>query len=152
MEELLFRGAVLDAFSEKKRTYAIMASALLFALMHYSLGQFLYALAAGAVIATLAVITGSVGVAIIVHMAQNLVSFVFSVLALRMPENIYARVADIAFLLFFAIAVLGVIYFVRNSSELQATAKPITADNGKKPAVETLLYAVLALLLTVLNF
>ena len=50
-EELLFRGAVLDAAEDAGRVKKILLSALLFALMHCSLHSFFYAFAAGAVIA-----------------------------------------------------------------------------------------------------
>lgn len=109
-EELLFRGAVFDAFGGRSPRVRIAVSALLFALMHYSVGQFFYALAAGAVIAIFAYVTGSIIFAVCVHFAQNLTSFVFSVLASVMKESTFSTLSSVTFIAFLILALLGAVY------------------------------------------
>ena len=152
MEELLFRGAVLDAFSDEKGSVAVTVSALLFALMHYSVAQTAYAFAAGVVISLIAVITGSVKLAIAVHFAQNFISFVFSALMLLIPKGAYAVISNVTFAVFLAVAVIGAAWFVLKRNELFQKNAPVTDEKPKKPIAELVLYTLLAIILTVLNF
>ena len=59
VEEILFRGVVLHAFSDRSDNARIVISATTFALMHGNIRQFFYAFATGLVIATFAIITDS---------------------------------------------------------------------------------------------
>jgi membrane protease YdiL (CAAX protease family) len=152
MEELLFRGAVLDAFSDKKDTVAVIVSALLFALMHYSVTQMLYAFAAGIVISLIAVMTGSVRLAIVIHFSQNFVSFVFSVLALIIPTKIYVLVSDITFEVFLAVTVIGGVWFWLKKDVIFKKNAPVTDKKTQNSTAELVLYTLLAIILTVLNF
>ena len=154
LEEILFRGAVFDAIDGRKPSVRVVISALLFALMHYNLSQFFYAFAAGAVIALFAYITGSLRFAISVHLAQNLVTFIFSVLSLKLGAGIYATVSLIAFIVFAAVAFFGAIYLIygaikRKNTEISAPEK---AQNEKMTISTLVLYIVIAALITVLNF
>lgn len=152
MEELLFRGAVLDAFSDKKDTVAVIVSALLFALMHYSVTQMLYAFAAGIVISLIAVMTGSVRLAIVIHFSQNFVSFVFSVLALIIPTKVYVLVSDITFAVFLAVTVIGGVWFWLKKDVIFKKNAPVTDKKTQNSTAELVLYTLLAIILTVLNF
>lgn len=154
LEELLFRGAVLDAFSGYSDAVRIVAAAIMFALMHYNLGQLLYAFVAGLVIAFFTCVCGSVVVAIVIHFVQNAISFVFSVLSTTLDKNVYQTVSLVSFWLFLALAIIGAVYVVISLKRENAnpTTKPVTAKSLKNIAPEVVFYAILALVLSVLNF
>ena len=122
-EELLFRGVILNAFSERSGGTRIIISALAFALMHGNIRQFFYAFAAGLVIAYFSVITGSLVFSVLLHFSANLVTFIFAVLKEFISVKIYTRVSLIAFLSF---AVIGIIccvsFFIREKGKIKMSA------------------------------
>lgn len=77
LEELLFRGTVLGGLVELYgEVFALAASALLFALAHFSLIQTPPALLAGIVLGLLYLKTGTLFAPIIAHCAYNTAAFV----------------------------------------------------------------------------
>lgn len=107
LEEALFRGALLHALSGRKAATRILLSATLFALMHGSLYQLFYAAAAGAIIASFTVITGSLKLAAAVHLGANTVSFIFSLLSVHLPAETYKTVSLAVLAAFAATALLS---------------------------------------------
>ncbi len=73
-EELLFRKALLDRLKPYGEGFAILASALLFALVHGNLFQMLYAFAVGGFFGYVALRTGGVRWTIPLHAGVNFVS------------------------------------------------------------------------------
>lgn len=109
LEETLFRGAILHAFSGRKTATRILLSAIFFALMHGSLYQLFYAAAAGAVIAAFTVITGSLKLAVAVHFGANAVTFIFSVLSVHLPLDLYKKVSAVSLAVFAAAALFSAV-------------------------------------------
>lgn len=79
-EELLCRYLCLAPFAEKRPTAAVWISAILFSLLHTNPVQIPYALFAGLFLGAIAVLTRSVWVPILFHLANNLVSALFVIL------------------------------------------------------------------------
>ena len=75
VEECLFRGALLNRLQPYGDSFAIAASAVLFALMHNSLPQLFLALGVGSVLGWLAVRTGTLRTGILLHMLVNLLDW-----------------------------------------------------------------------------
>lgn len=76
-EELLFRGLFLPALSRRyNRSFALVASSILFGLVHGVLGAILYAVIAGLVLGLVRLRTGSVLPCIAMHGAFNAVPVV----------------------------------------------------------------------------
>lgn len=86
-EEFLFRGAVLGALLPYGKTTAVLGSALLFGFMHQSADQFFYTTAAGVVLALLVLNSGSIWVAVLLHMFNNLFTVVQNVLYAQMGRE-----------------------------------------------------------------
>lgn len=80
VEEFAFRGVVLSHLRKYGNTFAILASSLLFGLVHGNLVQIPFAFAAGCILAYIDILTDSMLPSIIVHFLNNAVSAV-SVLA-----------------------------------------------------------------------
>ena len=89
-EEFLFRGLVLGNLLPYGKTVAIIGSALLFAAMHQSFGQFLYSAAAGIFMGLLYVHSRSIWPSTIVHLLNNLLSFVQVIVYARIPNEAMA--------------------------------------------------------------
>ena len=75
VEEYLFRGALLSRLRPYGDSFAIAASAVLFAFMHNSLPQLFLGLGIGTVLGWLAVRTGSLRTGILLHMLVNLLDW-----------------------------------------------------------------------------
>lgn len=71
-EELLFRGVVYGNLRPFGKTFAVLGSALTFALMHQNVGQFFYTMVAGVILALIYEVTGSIWGSIFLHLFNNL--------------------------------------------------------------------------------
>ena len=74
-EELLFRGVILDRLLPYGKTAAILISAFTFGLMHGSFSQLFFATVAGIMLGLCYTETGSIWPGVIVHMLNNLWSY-----------------------------------------------------------------------------
>lgn len=70
-EELLFRGFVLNALSPVDRTFGLVATSLLFGLMHGNFNQMFNGFLLGLLLGYIALKSGSIIPSIIVHMIAN---------------------------------------------------------------------------------
>ena len=86
VEEFLFRGLVLSNLLPYGRTTAILASALLFGMMHQNVEQLLYTTVAGLVLGYLYVKTRSIWVCVMLHFVNNFISVLQTVLLERLSE------------------------------------------------------------------
>ena len=89
-EEFLFRGLVLGNLLPYGKSVAIVGSALMFAAMHQNFGQFLYTAVAGIVMGFLYVRSRSIWPSTLVHMLNNLLSFVQVILFARIEDEMMA--------------------------------------------------------------
>lgn len=79
VEEFAFRGVVLGHLRRYGNTFAILASSLLFGLMHGNAVQIPFAFAAGCIMAYADVLAGSLLPSLILHFLNNLVSALGSI-------------------------------------------------------------------------
>ncbi len=143
-EETLFRGAVFHGSEGQNKIFRIALSAVLFALMHYSIERFFYALAAGFVISLFFVKYGLL-FSMLLHAGANLVTWIFTVLrsfnyseALVTAEYIFAAI-------FAVISVVGcVVWFIKHKKAPEGSDA-----GGFKIEREIVLYAVFSVILTV---
>ena len=150
-EEILFRGAVLNAFGDTDKLKTIFVSAVLFALMHYNITQTLYAFAAGLIIAFFALKTRSLTFALLLHIGSNLITFIFTVLQSLLPVEKYQKISLISAFCFALISIVGlvikIIRFKRPEKEIKKPRENIAVSLGP----ELVVYAILALVLSMLN-
>lgn len=113
-EELLFRGVVFRKIRLMAGSRAaIVGSALLFASVHVNLVQFLYAALVGALLAFLVERTGNLAMAVLGHMAANMVAVIRSETG-WLDFSYEADVAGIGFtLVMFGLAAAIVWYIAR---------------------------------------
>ncbi len=79
VEEFAFRGVIMGSMKKYGNGYAIIASGLLFGLMHGNLVQIPFAAALGCVLGYVAVVTDSIWPAVLIHFLNNFFSAVSSV-------------------------------------------------------------------------
>lgn len=152
-EELLFRGIVLNAFESTRNSKKLLLSALLFALMHYSMLSFFYAFVAGAVLSYFAIRTGSVSFTMLVHLTQNLTVFIFSVLKVYLNSDVFAIASRVSFVIFALTAIFGTAYLVVFELRKQKKCTDTTPiEHRSSLAKEVLIYIILATVFTTLNF
>ena len=89
-EEFLFRGAILSNCRPFGRSNAIIISAVLFALMHQNAAQLLYTFAEGIVLGLVYEYTGSIWSCTILHLFNNLISVMQSVVISKYGETSHA--------------------------------------------------------------
>lgn len=80
IEELAFRGVVLQSLRKYGDGFAIGCSAFLFGLMHANMTQVPFAVIAGLALGYVTVVTGSLKTGMIVHFLNNFISVLLSVL------------------------------------------------------------------------
>ncbi len=122
-EELFFRKAMIDRLSGFHPVTAILFSALLFALMHGNLTQFLYALPVGVLFGIIYYRTQNIGYTVLLHMAVNTIGGLVAQLVSQEREDVmYNGVKlfnwqDIIMLLYvplvLGLLVTGVIFLIR---------------------------------------
>lgn len=88
LEEMVFRGFVLRALLPYGRRFAVGVSSALFALMHGNVLQIPFALIVGLACASLALRTGSLWPACLLHFGNNLLSVLLEYAGLRGGESV----------------------------------------------------------------
>lgn len=87
VEEFLFRGLILSNLRPYGATTAVVASALLFGVMHQNVGQLFYATVAGLVLGYIYVKTESIWPCVLLHFVNNFISVLRSALVERLPAD-----------------------------------------------------------------
>ncbi len=122
VEELLFRGVVLKHLAPFGKTAAVLASALLFGLMHQNAGQFFYATVAGLALGYVLLQTRSLWCCILVHFCNNFLSLFSSALGERLPgreATVLLFSLDMAVFLFGIVATVALILHAKGTPEGQ---------------------------------
>ncbi len=86
-EELLFRGVIYTNLRPYGKVFAILASSVLFGLMHTNVAQFFYTTVAGIMMAIIYEVTGSIWGGIFMHMFNNLYAVFQTAVLYRYDET-----------------------------------------------------------------
>lgn len=148
-EEILFRGAVMDALNGFGDKTKIFLSALLFALMHCNLLQIPYSFVAGAIISAFSVRTGSLLYAIAIHFTANAVTYAFTLVRVFSSKKTAEFASDIAFLVFALASLAGIAYFVIKRKKSEANEPKFTLKQFFTAG--TAIYLSFTLLLSILS-
>ena len=79
VEEFAFRGVILTSLRKYGNKFAIVSSAILFAIMHGNMIQIPFAFIAGLALGYFMISTGSIWTSVTIHFLNNLISVIFSV-------------------------------------------------------------------------
>lgn len=110
-EELMFRGVILNLLNKYNSVVAVSLSALLFAIFHGNIPQFIFALALGLYFGFVFLKTGSLGLCMFMHFVINL----YAVISVALSEMVKSQILIGLVLLFmmaliFSIGVLSLFF------------------------------------------
>ncbi len=109
MEELVFRGFIMQPLRRYGDWFAIITSAVIFGLVHGNMTQAPFAIIAGLALGYVSVVTGSMWMNILLHFLNNLISVLYS-LALTNASETLTVILSIA--MTGGVIAIGVIAFV----------------------------------------
>ncbi len=111
LEEILFRGFILQSLRRFGDLFAVIISALVFALVHGNFAQLPNAFIMGVTIAFLAVKTGSLIPGMILHFINNFGATVLDVFLISRTENeVLAGIYSLGYMgLYFFVGIIGII-------------------------------------------
>ena len=112
IEEMIFRGAVMQSLRRFGDIFAIVFSALIFGIFHLNLVQMPYAFIMGLCMGYFVMRTGSLWVSIIVHLINNGAAVVFEYMAPYMSTEAYYFANLIYNLVFSLLALVAVIFII----------------------------------------
>ncbi len=120
-EELFFRKAMIDRLSKYHPIDAILFSAVLFALIHGNLTQFLYAFPLGVLLGIIYYHTQNIGYTILLHIAINMIGGVVPQLVMggiaMLPESMNTLVTFVYSQIIIGICAVGLIFLIRRRRE-----------------------------------
>lgn len=112
VEEFALRGVFLQALRKYGDAFAVLASALLFGIMHGNMTQAPFAFLLGAVLAVLVIVTGSLWTSMLVHLLNNTYSVVMTTLLERSDETVLAMATVSFYTLFSIYGAIALVYFL----------------------------------------
>lgn len=113
LEEFAIRGVVMQSLRRYGDGFAIIASSLIFALMHGNWVQAPFAFIAGIGIGYAVVLSGSMWTGVLIHFVNNMFSVTMSILQQTVSENVYNTAALIgsSFMVMLGLVCLAVFVF-----------------------------------------
>ena len=109
VEEFVFRGLVLGSLKQYGEGFAVLASSILFGLIHGNFEQIPFAFLVGLVLGFIAVQTGSLWVGMAVHAANNFVSVLFSYFLKDIPNEAANLIYLVLLLVIFALGIAALL-------------------------------------------
>ncbi|MBR0134816.1 MAG: CPBP family intramembrane metalloprotease, partial [Clostridia bacterium] len=107
VEELAFRGVVMQTLRKFGDVFAIVSSAVLFGLIHANMTQVPFAIVAGIALGYCATVTGTLRTSITVHFLNNFVSVMVTLISRYFgdtPATVFSSVAMYGFIIIGLIA------------------------------------------------
>ncbi|MEG1943685.1 MAG: CPBP family intramembrane glutamic endopeptidase, partial [Angelakisella sp.] len=105
LEELLFRGVLLQPLRKYGDGIAVVLSALMFAVCHPTLPQFVNAFIMGLCLGAFAVRSGSLTTTMLIHLVYNSIACVVTMLPLYLPQ---ATASLVGWLIIFSLVAVGI--------------------------------------------
>ena len=119
VEELTLRGYVMGNLRKYGDKFAILASAVVFALMHGNMVQAPFALIAGFALGYLSVKTDTIWTGIAIHAANNFVSTLVSYAMDYLPEETVNILYTFTVYGFIILGLIAMYFFKRETAEVQ---------------------------------
>ena len=139
VEEFALRGMVLGVVKKHfGNGPAILVSSIIFSLMHGNLQQIPFALLLGLYLGYITVYTGSILPAVILHFANNFISFALDLITTNLGPTASNLITILYFVIVLCIGLFGVIWFAQsnNSFEIKCgQTKKFTLGIIKTPAM-----------------
>ena len=128
IEEMMFRGVMLNKLRRYGDKVAIITTAILFGLFHANFSQFFYAVALGIVFAYVTLKTGTIKYSIILHIVVNIMGGVILPALVGDGSNIV--VAGCVGVVLLAIVIVGLVLLVKNKKNISLLDGEIKLEKG----------------------
>ena len=117
VEEFVFRGMILGAYSKVDVRMGVIISSLFFALLHFSFGSVLYGFFFGLLFAVIRIATDNLIYTMIMHCLFNLINVLMSYMKLgEVPGTVIAITFTMAIMLFITLIIL---FFRKNKIDIR---------------------------------
>ena len=124
IEEFAIRGVLLQRLRKYGDTFAIIASSIIFGLMHMNLVQFMFATMLGIFISYAVIRTGSIWTGIAIHFFNNAYSVIMSVISQRMPDKNYTFFYIVVIGVTMVVAAISMLILSKNSKDFYSLNNP----------------------------
>ena len=116
VEEFVFRGVILGAYSKVDVKAGIVISSLFFALLHFSFGSVMYGFFFGLLFAVVRLATGNMVYTIFMHCLFNTINVLMSYMRIE-------EIPAVVVLIIFAVALFGfiallILFFIKNTTAI----------------------------------
>ena len=128
IEEMMFRGVMLNKLRRYGDKVAIITTAILFGLFHANFSQFFYAVALGMIFAYVALKTGTIKYSIILHIVVNIMGGVILPAVIGDGSNIV--VVGCVGLALLAIVIVGLVLLIKNRKNISLLDGEIKLEKG----------------------
>lgn len=124
IEEFAIRGVLLQKLRKYGDTFAIIASSIIFGLMHMNLVQFIFATLLGIFISYAVIRTGSIWTGIAIHFCNNAYSEIMRVISQRIPDKNYTFFYLVVVGIIMVVAAISMIILSKNSKDFYSLQNP----------------------------
>lgn len=128
VEEMLFRGIMLNKIRMYGDKVAIITTAIMFGLFHANFSQFFYAVGLGVIFAYVTLKTGTIKYSIILHIVINIVGSVIMPSIVGDGSNI--ALIGVAGLVLIAITIIGIVLLINNRKNINLSEGEIKLEKG----------------------
>ncbi len=132
LEEIVVRGIIMQPLRRFSDKFAIVASALIFSLMHGNMVQIPYTVVAGLFLGYLAVATGSIWPSIILHFVNNFYSVILLAVYDNLGDTAGSVVAVLCIGLFVILGIVGGIIYLPMNYKVSLKNGVDTLKTGEK--------------------
>ncbi len=132
VEEFACRGIVLGALKKYGQTFAIVASSIVFGIMHGNFDQMPFAVMVGLILGYIYVKTGSIWISIAVHGVNNAVSVIFTYLSNSVSNNLQNLLYIVYLMISMIAALLGIYVLAKRGKENYTLEKSDSAATEKQ--------------------
>lgn len=157
VEEISLRGYVMGNLKRYGSSFAILASAIVFGIMHGNLVQAPFALVVGIVLGYFSIRTGSIWTAILIHMANNFYSVALSYIGEFFGDSVLSVVYSAVNLFFIVSGIICFVIFQRLTRDDRDTeGNTSLLSNGEKIRAfftsPVIIVAIVVLLIMTLDY
>lgn len=123
VEEFACRGIVLGLLKKHGEGFAVVASSIVFGIMHGNFEQIPFAVVVGLILGYTYIKTNSIWICIVIHCANNAISVIFNYLANVASVNIQNILYIVYLIITMLAAIFGALLFAKNTDEQYALKK-----------------------------
>lgn len=127
-EELLVRGEILNLLLPYGRKFAVIASALIFMMMHTQVQSFIPVFGAGVLLACVYLYTDNIFVSMSLHFVNNAYSFVMMYMQQKVNAISAASFAAFAIAVIIALGIISAFYLKRRKTDF---LRPLSEGRGQ---------------------